>query len=505
MNSKNKIYVFVFLSAAILVALNILSNRFFLRIDFTSDKRYTLSKATKDILSSIQEPVTVTAYFSEDLPPDIARTRRDFLDLLTEYEQHSKGNIVYEFINPNENEENEKKALQSGIQPVIVNVREKDQMKQQKAYLGAIVQFGEKQEIIPFMQPGAAMEYAISSSIKKLSVENKPVIGFLQGHGEPSITALRDANAALSVLYQTEIFSLNDTLPIDKKYKTVAIINPTDSFRQNELRKLDEYLAAGGNLFIAYSRVKGELNTATGRLNEIGLEKWLLQKGIVIDNTFLVDASCGSVSVMQQQGVFTFQTNVAFPYFPQIHTFEEHPAVKGLESVIFQFTSPIRFIGDSSLKFTPLAKSSAKSGTQPCPTFFDIRKQWTQADFMMGHQTVVAAITGNLAGNNSSKMIVVSNGNFAVNGEGERAIQLPPDNVNLLTNCIDWLSDDTGLIDLRTKGVTSRPLDEITDEKKLFLKYLNFLLPLICVIGYGIIRTQIKRSQRIKRMEENYA
>ena len=76
---------------------------------------------------------------------------------------------MYTFINPNEKEEVEQQATQAGVQPVMINVRDKDQMKQQKAYLGAVVQMGERTEVIPFMQPGAAMEYALASSVKKLS------------------------------------------------------------------------------------------------------------------------------------------------------------------------------------------------------------------------------------------------------------------------------------------------------------------------------------------------
>ncbi len=504
MKSKNQIRIFIVLIVAISLALNILSNRFFLRLDLTADQRYTLSIATKNILSEIKDPVTVSAYFSEDLPPDIAKTKRDFKELLIEYEQRSKGNIVYEFINPNENEEKERLAMQSGIQPVIVNVREKDQMKQQKAYLGALVKMGEKQEVIPFMQPGAAMEYALSSAVKKLSVQDKQTIGFLQGHGESPLSSLQQANAALTVLYQTENFSLNDTTPIPSKYKAIAIVHPVDSFPEKHLKQLDDFLAHDGNLLIAYSRVSGDLSTAMGQLNSTGLENWLSKKGITIDNNYLVDVNCGSVSVRQQQGAFSFQSNINFPYFPIIHTFGDHPTVKGLENVVLQFASVIRFSGDSSVKFTPIARSSEKSGIQPSPTYFNIQKQWTQAEFPLSNQVVAAVFNGKLSGNANSKMILVANGNFAVNGEGQNAIQLPPDNVNLLVNGIDWLADDTGLIDLRTKGVSSRPLDQVEDSTKTILKYVNFLLPLILVIVYGMIRMQIKRNQRIRRLEESY-
>jgi ABC-type uncharacterized transport system involved in gliding motility auxiliary subunit len=71
-------------------------------------------------------------------------------------------------------------------------------------------------------------------------------------------------------------------------------------------------------------------------------------------------------------------------------------------------------------------------------------------------------------------------------------------------NAIDWLSDDTGLIDLRSKGVASRPLDQMEDGKKAMLKYFNFLLPIILIIVVGLVRWQYRRNLRMKRMNENY-
>jgi ABC-type uncharacterized transport system involved in gliding motility auxiliary subunit len=101
-------------------------------------------------------------------------------------------------------------------------------------------------------------------------------------------------------------------------------------------------------------------------------------------------------------------------------------------------------------------------------------------------------------------MVVIGDGNFAVNGAGQQAQQINADNVNLMVNAIDWLTDDTGLIELRTKGVTNRPLDQLEDGRKTFLKYLNFLLPILLIIFYGIVRSQRNRALRYKRMQENF-
>jgi gliding-associated putative ABC transporter substrate-binding component GldG len=504
MKTKKSLYKFIVLIIGILLLLNIASDSYFFRLDFTADKRYTLSDATIAILKSIKEPITVKAYFSENLPPDVAKTRRDFKELLIEYANRSKGKIVYQFINPNEKEELEMQATQAGVQPVMINVREKDQMKQQKAYLGAHLQMGDRSDVIPFMQPGSAMEYSLSSSIKKLSVVDKPTVGVLQGHGEASLQAIQQAQNGLAILYNVQTVTLNDTAPIPNNIKTLAIIDPKDTFPQNHLRHLDEFMSKGKNIFIAYNRENADLSHASGSSRHTGLEDWLAKKGVQIEDQFIIDAACGAVSVRQQQGMFSFNTQLQFPYFPLISKFEEHPVTKGLEQVILRFPSPLKFTGDSSLHFKPILKSSNKSGIQPSPTYFDVQKQWTENDFTLHNMIIGATLSGKINGTSASKMVVIANGDFAVNGEGQSAQQLPPDNVNLLVNSIDWLSDDTGLIELRTKGVTSRPLDAIEDGKKTFYKYLNFFLPVLLIIVYGIVRIQRKRMQRIKRMEESY-
>ncbi|MFM8743107.1 MAG: Gldg family protein, partial [Cytophagales bacterium] len=187
---KQKVFITTGLIIAILLVVNLLSNEFHLRFDLTQEQQYTLSDATLNILKNLEEPVTVKAYFSKNLPPQIAKTRQDFQEMLIEYSNSADGNIQYEFIDPNKNETLENEAAQNGIQPVMINVREKDKVKQQKAFLGAVISLGDKRDVIPVVQPGTAMEYTLSTSIKKISIDVKPTIGFLQGHGEPSLNEM---------------------------------------------------------------------------------------------------------------------------------------------------------------------------------------------------------------------------------------------------------------------------------------------------------------------------
>jgi gliding-associated putative ABC transporter substrate-binding component GldG len=497
---KQKLLITTLLVVGIVLVVNFLSNELHVRLDLTDDQQYTLSPATVDILGNLEEPVTVKAYFSKDLPPNIAQTRSDFQDLLVEYNSRSNGMIAYEFINPNENEGAERLALESGIQPVMINVREKDQVKQQKAFLGATISLGERTDVIPFVQPGSAMEYALSTSIKRISVETKPVVGFVAGHGEPSLSEMGQAMELLDVLYTPQEVSL-DSLDVPATIGTLAIIRPLDSLPASHLQRLDAFLARGGKLLLALNRVNGDLQRSYGMAVSNGLEGWLAQKGFSLEPSFIVDAKCGAVTVQQQQGMFNFQTQVSFPYLPVVGRFADHPITKGLETVLLQFASPVSFVGDSSKRFTPLIYSSERSATQQAPFMFDINKQWTEQDFPE-RNIVMGGIVEDKS--NGARVIVFGDGDFPINGPREQGRSLQPDNVSLVVNAIDWLSDDTGLIDLRTKGATSRPLQQLEDASKTLLKYVNFLLPIILVIIYGLVRMQRNRSIRLKRMSDNY-
>lgn len=508
MLTKSAIYLRIALVLAIVIIVNVLFNLFPIRLDFTGDQRYTLSQATKDILSNLDEPVTVTAYFSENLPPGIQKVRQDFQEMLVEYSSRSGGNVAYEFINPNASQETEMAAQQAGVQPISINVRERDQMKQQRAYLGAKLQYGEDSEIIPIIQPGAAMEYALSSSIKKISVTNKPKVGFVTDRGCAGINTMQQALQSLSILYNVEPVSLSDSALLTD-YKALAIIAPTDTFSAAEISQLDAFLGTGKGIVAALNSVDAQLQAGSGKDISTGLETWLESKGVQVDDNLVVDANCGAVSVQQQGGDFfsrLFRQQVKFPFLPIISEFADHTITKGLEQISLPFVSTVSYLKkDTAHKFTPLVYSSQKSGMQPAPITFDINKQWGDQDFVTSNLVLGGTLEGKLSGDVFSKMVIFGDGDFAINGEEQQAQRQGEDNISLLVNAIDWLSDDTGLNELRTKGVTSRPIKkELSDGERTMVKYGNFLLPIFLIALYGFIRAQVRRAKRRKWASERY-
>lgn len=487
----------ILIVAGILLLINLLARRYFVRLDLTKSKEYTLSKSTKNIIKNLDDPITVSAYFSKDLPANIAKVRTDFKDLLVEYSNRSGGKINYEFINPNENEEIEKTAMQAGVRPIMIDVREKDQQKQQKAYLGAVLKMGDRTEVLPFVQPGASMEYDLTTAVKKISKLDKPSIGIVQGFGAASMQELAQVSQALSALYTLEPIEI--TKPIEPKYKTILFVRPKDTINPIAFQMLNQFLDAGGKLVAAINSVDGNLQNAMASPMATGIAEWLGSKGITVNMDLVIDNRCGQVNVQQQQGFFTMMTPIKFPYLPLAADFSTHSITKGLEQVIFPFVSSIQ-VNDSSLRYTSLVNSSEKSNTLSVPTMFDIQKQWNQNDFPKRNISMGGLIEK--SGTNGWKMVIFGDGDFAVNSQQDRG--LAPDNINLLVNSVDYLSDDSGLMELRTKGATTHPIKEVDDSTRSIFKYANFLVPVLLVIIYGFLRSQRTKAIKIRRMQERY-
>lgn len=501
--------VSILLILGIVIAANVLVQPFLLRLDFTQGKQYTLDKATRDILRNLKDQVTVTAYFSGGLPPDIGKVKRDFQDLLVEYAAVSKGRLDFKFISP-ESDEQKQEAAQLGIQPLTINVREKDQVKQQQAFLGAAVRMGNATEVIPFVEPGVSMEYNLSSSIKKLSIANKPAIAFLQGYGGPNLNELSQVLQSLGAFYNVVPLDFNTTPSIPDTIKTAVWLAPKAPVAPEHFEALDAFLYNGGQLVVGVNRVEIDMQSASATKNDTGLESWLRNKGIEVDTALVVDVQCGNVNVPQYLGMIQINTQVKFPYLPLVNSFADHPVTKGLDNVLLPYASPVRFLGATApgVQFTPLLFSSSKSGIQPAPLVLQIQdKKWLESDFPLSNIILGGVLSGPLAGGKSTRMIVFGDGDFPVSGQQGRA--MTENNVHLLVNSVDWLSDDSGLMSLRTKSVKSRPMKaefllEETHNKRQFIKWANVLFPVLLAILAGIFFHQRNARLRRRRMAENY-
>ena len=395
---KSKVLIQLGLVLGIVIVLNLISSSTFFRLDFTADQRYTLSDATKNVLEDVEDVIDVKVYFTKKVPPQVASIRRDLEDLLAEYETLSDHNLVYQFFDPNKDEESEKEAQEEGIPPFAMTISERDEAKQIRAYMGLTLESGGKKEVIQFIQ-ASGMEFTLTKAIKKLIVEDKPKLGYLQGHGEPSLNDMYELAQNLAVTYELEPVALTDTSDIPSYLKSLLVLNPTDTFPYSHLQKLDSYMQNGGNVYLTYSAVKADLQQQFwSPAPEIGLDKWLADKGIVIEKNLVVDDQCGSIQV--QRPDFPIALPMKFQYAPILTNFGDHPISKGIEQMALFFASSIALDRqDSLVTASPLATTTRVSGKIKAPVYFDLNKQWAMSDFNDPHQTVAMALEGNIMGN----------------------------------------------------------------------------------------------------------
>lgn len=511
--NKKETWIQIGLIFLIVILLNLLAINFVWRLDMTSDNQYTLSKASVDIAKELTDPITIEIYFSEGLPPQLAQVKQQFQSFLEEFGAYSGGNIEFKFINPNENEELEMQAQQKGIQPVVIDVRERDQISQKRAYLGALFKYGEKQEIIPIVQPGAAMEYLIASTVKKLTTSKKPKVGLFTGAESLPQAQMPQLIGMISELYEIkEVINLDtDSTEVPADIDILMVIGSKAELNNFELYHLDQYLMRGGKIIFAVERIHTEIQRGLANVNNNKLERLLSTYQISVSPNLIVDAQSGSVGIQEHSGIFNFVNQVQYPYLPIISSFADHPISSGLESILFQFVSTVNSVSnDSLISITPLAFSSAKSGIRVGNFNISPMQDWNNRNFTESGLVVAALAEGSFpsyfADNDTLRserersietaIMVIGDASFLDNGIGQQQQRMPDDNINLVANAVDYLADESGLSELRTKGITNRPIEILEDSTKTTLKYANVFLPIFLVIGYGFIRYQRRKAQR---------
>jgi len=448
-NAEKTTSAFVFSSSLIigvLILINLFSCQFSSDSNLVKKAKFPISQASKNIVSKLKEPITISAYFSSNQHQQIDKIHTHFESMFFEYARLSNGMINFKIIDPT-TEEKQQEAIENGIQPLMINVRKKDQSSQQRIFSGVILQTEEKKEVLPALISDIGLEYTLSTAIKKLTIIEKPSIGLVQGHGEPALSDLQQIYQSLSTLYTLENINLEVITTIPNRFRAVAIIAPKDLIPPNQIAKLEAYYNTGGKIMLNLNRVNGDLQTKHGITITTGLENWLQNKGVEIENSFLVDATCGSIAVQQGQGTNLRNTSVDFPFFPLISKFSDHPITTALAQIIMPFASPIRYTGDNSTTFTPIAFSSNKSASIKPPIDFNMEKNWTTVDFTSANLVVGGLLENKTTG---SKLVIFGDGDFATAGQ---LSDQQTDNSNLLVNSINWLSDDTNLFTLRNKRV----------------------------------------------------
>ncbi len=507
---KTQALIRTLLILAILVVVNVISIRLFVRLDLTHQSVYTLSDASRNLVGTLDDRVTVKAYFTEDLPAPYNNNRRAVLDILNDYKAYAGGNLHFDFINP-EGEKGEEEAQQQGIAPVQVQVVKEDKFEIKRGYLGLVMLYEDRKEVLPVIQNLASLEYDISSALKRLTSRAKKKIGYSTGQQETELGALRQVQQALSQQYDLVPVDLTRMEPVPDDLAALFVISPAMRFSDTAKFKIDQHLMRGGKIAFLLNRVNANLQARFASTVELGLDDLLEQYGIRVNPDLIRDVQCANISVMQQQGGFTFQSQVPFPYIPIVSNFSENnPIVKDLQAVVLPFTSSVdtSLAAGRGLQVEVLLRSSKQSGRQTGFFMIDPFQRYTPADMAEQHVPLAALVHGSfksffaekqpaspIAQSPETRILVFGDGDFMKDEYlGNRA------NMTLFANIVDYLADDAGLITIRSKNVATPPLEQVSDGTKQFLKYANLVGPPVLIILYGLFRW--RRRIVFKRMME---
>lgn len=424
------------LGLVIIILLNIIGSFLFTRFDLTSEKRYSLSPSTKQLLRETDDIFYFRVYLEGEFPAGFKMLSRATKEMLDEFRAFND-NIQYEFINPSEAADAKtrgdvfERLIQQGLHPTDINVRKKEGQQQQRIFPGAIVSHKGREIPLNLMseQIGVppdviinnsiqALEYNISNAIRRLSTASKPKIAFTQDHGELSGAEIADIVKSLSDYYIVEGVNLegkvnalterkeneDGSYTIINKYKAIIIAKPDSAFNEKDKFILDQYIMKGGKVLWLIDPVFASMDSiqssdrTMGITHDINLNDMLFRYGARLNSNLLLDLNALPIPIytgqIGNQPQFSF-----FPwyYFPVLTSTSTHPVVNNLNAVRTEFISSIDTVGSPAIKKTILLKTSQYTRIANTPVMITldlIRREPDPADYNQPPQPVAVLLEG---------------------------------------------------------------------------------------------------------------
>lgn len=541
----------------VLIGINVVSAFVFTRFDLTSEKRFTLSPATKNLVKNLNDIVYVKVYLDGDFPPSFERLQNATREMLDELRAYSNGNIEYEFINPSENPDKEERnkifqqLVDRGIQPTNLQAQNKEETSQQIIFPGAILSYGAQE--IPLMllqdQIGASpeqmlnnsiqgLEYGFGNSIRKLVSKLPQRIAIIEGHGEANNDQLADIMRELSSFYMVERVRIEEKLDKLKGFKAIIIAGPDSAFSEKDKFIIDQFVMRGGKSLWLIDGTKVNMDSlqrsdeTIAIANEIHLDDMLFRYGARINYDLVLDIQAAPIPVVTGYvGNRPQYTPMPWYYFPLAIPETNHPIVNNLNAVKFDFVSSLDAVGSAAVIKTSLLRSSKYSRVFNTPARVGLSIMREEPDlnqYNMPGKTFAMLLEGNFDSNfknrvspeilNDSaisfkdrsvanRMIVVGDGDVIKNGVKKSTGGIIPlgmdrysgqvyGNKNFILNCIDYLCDDSGLMTVRSKELKLRLLDKTRVEDSLLQwKIINTAGPVLLISLFGIIKFYRRRKK----------
>jgi ABC-type uncharacterized transport system involved in gliding motility auxiliary subunit len=385
----------------------------------------------------------------------------------------------------------------AGIPQLQFNVLEKDKYQVVNGYLGLVIKYGEKSQAIPVIQDTSNFEYQVTSAIKKVTNEQLVSIGFWQGNGaadtQKEVTA---AFQKLSEIYDVSTINFATEKKIPDTLSTLIIIGPKEKFKDEELKAIDGFLMKGGSLVILADGVTVEQGLKSNK-NDTVLNKILESYGLKLNNNLVLDVNNGIASF--SQGFVTFSTN--YPYWPKVVKAgfdQNNVAVNKLESLVLPWASSIDVVADKIKDLTVSYLARTTDQAMAVTDNFDLSPQAQIAGGARGVYNLAVELSGKF--NSAFNSPSVKAGHIVLVGDrdfiNDSFLRNYPDNLLFFQNVVDSLSLGDDLIAIRSKGVTERPIKDMSDTMKATVRYANIFGLTVIVVLFGLIRYFLRRRTK---------
>ncbi|WP_317170424.1 gliding motility-associated ABC transporter substrate-binding protein GldG [Galbibacter sp. BG1] len=535
----------------VLFGINFLVSFLVFRIDLTKNKRYTLAEASKETVKSTEQPVFIDVLLAGNLPSEFKRLQDETRQLLEEFETVNN-KIRVNFIDPLDNDNPKQQNIRSlqelGLTPVSVTVEEGNSMSREVVFPWALVNMGEKTVKVSLLQNelGAnseqrvnnsvqQLEYAFADAFKQLTITDKKKIAILKGNGEMPDKYLVDFLITLKNYYQLGEFhmdSLQDNpskvLENLNRFDAAIIAKPTERFSEDEKYILDQYIVNGGKTLWMVDEVVADLDSLQNETfssyaypMDLNLDDLFFRYGVRIKKSLVQDLISTPVTVTDSNG----EIPINWLYSPMVKTTDNHPINKGVNVVKLEFANVIDTLPNEINK-TILLQSSPQSKEVGIPRAYSLDEFDTQQDinsFTDGSKPLGVLLEGTFTSafknrvkpfslsnakddaTKENKMIVIADGDIVnynyvnkkplINGVDKWTKQIYG-NKDFLVNSVNYLLDEDGLINIRSKEIALSFLNkEKVYKQKTKWQLINIGVPIVLIVLFGVLYSYFKKKK----------
>lgn len=522
-----------------LLIINVCTQSIYKRIDVTEDRRFTLSETSKNLISRVNEPLFITVYLEGDFPSEFKRLQLETRQHLEELTAEN-ALIKFKFETPDQQQD---ALIKRGMMPSKLTVEEAGKFSEAIIFPWAEISYGKKLSVVSLLPTAIVssqdeqlqkaienLEYSFSNAINSITQTAQKKVAVISGNGELEDIYLYSFLSEVAKKYRLGKITLDsvstnpqETLKKISAFDLAIIAKPTQKFTAKEKFTLDQFITNGGKTLWMIDNVQADLDSlfTNGKMlaypRDLNLTNLLFTYGVRINTTLIKDLYAAEIplatGIIGNQPQFQ---NLEWLYHPLVRGNPNHAITKNISPVRLQFANSIDTL-KNNIKKTPLLVSSLLTRKIGTPNFIElasISDKVLEGDYQSGKQLFAVLLEGdfNSAYKNrvkpfqtkrykeqatNNKMILVADGDIVKNQIlKEQPFDLNKDkwthqqfgNKDFLLNAVDYLLDDSGIVQLRNKTLQIKLLDkQKAFKERLFWQFLNVVLPLMILLVFGIV------------------